>query len=122
MGDLNSKLGPNYIKNDPHNMSENGIILGGIMELIVANGLAEKCKGLITRERHTVNNMEKGIIDFVIVSKDIVEDIVDMVIDDKRKHVLTKLIKTKKGLMKKESDHNTIVTELKIKLKPETKS
>ena len=121
MGDLNSKLGPTFIKNDPNSMSENGTILAGIMErheLIVVNGLKEKCKGLITRQRHTVNSEEKSIIDFVIVTKDIVEDIVGMVIDDERKHVLTKLVKRKKGLVKIESDHNTIVTELKLKRKP----
>ena len=125
MGDINSKLGPTYIKDDPHTMSGNGIILSGIMErneLIVVNGLTEKCKGLITRERSTVNNIERSIIDFVIVSKDIVEDIVEMLIDDERKHVLTKLVKTKKGVVKKESDHNTIITKLNIRWKPNTKS
>ena len=124
MGDLNSKLGPEFIKNDPHSKTENGKILSGIMErnaLIVVNGL-EVCKGLITRERSTVNNIERSIIDFVIVSKDIVEDIVEMLIDDERKHVLTKLVKTKKGVVKKESDHNTIITKLNIRWKPNTKS
>ena len=45
-----------------------------------------------------------------------------MLIDDKRKHVLTRLRKTKTGIHKKESDHNTIVTELEITYKPENKS
>ena len=43
--DANSKLGPKYIKNDPHNMSQNGVILSGIIErqgLVVANGLSQK--------------------------------------------------------------------------------
>ena len=64
-------------------------------KLIVANGLAEECKGLITRKRHTVNNIEISIFDFFIVRKDMVEDKAEMVIDDERKHVLTKLLKTK---------------------------
>ena len=61
MGDMNSKLGPDYIKNDPKGISENGIILAGIMErnvLTVANGIENKCKGVITRERHTTNSVE----------------------------------------------------------------
>ena len=78
-GDLNCKLGPQYIPNDPKIMSENGEILAGIMErnaLIVINGLEGKCKGLITRERHTVNSVEKSVIDFVIVSEDLVEQVI----------------------------------------------
>ena len=46
MGDLNSKLGSEFIKNDPHSITENGRILSGIMEqnaLIVVNGL-QVCK------------------------------------------------------------------------------
>ena len=124
MGDLNSKLGPEFINKDPHSITENGRILSGILErnaLIVVNGL-EVCKGLITRERSTVDNIEKSIIDFVIVSQDLVKSIKSMMIDDDRKYVLTKLTKTKKGLVKKESDHNTIVTELKIEWKPHVKS
>ena len=55
--DANSKLGPTYIKDDPHAMSQNGVILSGIIErhgLIVANGLTQNRNGLITRRRNTV--------------------------------------------------------------------
>ena len=54
--DSNSKLGPEIIPNDPHTQSGNGKILAEIVSrhgLIVANGLTEKCKGLITRKRVT---------------------------------------------------------------------
>ena len=40
--DANSKLGTKYIKNYPHSISQNGVILSGIIDrqgLIVANGL-----------------------------------------------------------------------------------
>ena len=120
MGDLNSKLGPDFIKNYPKQMTENGKILGGLLNrkaLTVVNGLGDICKGLITRERTTTISVEKSIIDFVIVSNDLVTDILSMMIDDERKHVLTKLTKTKYGIQKKESDHNTIVTKLNIKWK-----
>ena len=43
--DANSKLGPKYIKDDPHGMSPNGVILSGIIErhgFVVANGLTQK--------------------------------------------------------------------------------
>ena len=32
MGDLNSNLGPEFINNDPHSITENGRILSGILE------------------------------------------------------------------------------------------
>ena len=124
MGDLNSKLGTEYIKDDPKQMSENGNILGGIIQrcaLTVVNGMKEICKGLITRERHTINSIEKSIIDFVIVSDDLVTNVLSMMIDDERKHVLTKLTKTKSGIKKVESDHNTILTKLIIKWKLDEK-
>ena len=104
-------------------MTENGRILAGILErnaLTVVNGLTEKCTGLITREIHTVNGIEKSIIDFVIVSQDLVKHVGKMMIDDERKYVLTRLTKTKNLIVKKESDHNTMVTETKLIWKPDT--
>ena len=68
-GDLNSKLGPEFIKDDPKQMTDNGHILGGIIDtnaLTVVNGIREKWKGLITRERITINSVVKSDIDFVI--------------------------------------------------------
>ena len=121
MGDMNSKLGPKYVKHDPKEMSENGKVLSGIIErnaLTVVNGMTTKCDGTITRERSTINGIEKSVIDFVIVSSNMVKDVVRMTVDEKRRHVLTKLLKTKKGIIKKESDHNTIITEIQCKPKP----
>ena len=119
MGDLNSKLGNEYIENDPKEQTENGTILAGIMDrhaLIVLNGLAEKCLGLITRKRHTENGgIEESVIDFVIVSPDLVQYVESVMIDDKRQFTLTKLIQTKKGIKKTESDHNPIVTKMNLK-------
>ena len=60
--DANSKLGPEYILNDPKPMSPNGRILGGIIErhaLIVANGVQEKSHGVITRKRITINKRHR---------------------------------------------------------------
>ena len=59
------------MNNDPHPMSENGKILSGILNrhaLCVVNGLEDKTEGLITRERTTINGIEKSVIDFVITS------------------------------------------------------
>ena len=42
-----------------------------------------KCTGVITRERITVNGIEKSVIDFIIVSEDLLEEFENMLIDDR---------------------------------------
>ena len=81
---------------------------------MVANGMEVKCSGLITRKRTTLENTEESIIDFVIISNDLVESVESVEIDEERKHVLTKHTKTKHGTKSTESDHNIIITKLKL--------
>ena len=75
--------------------------------LIVGNSL-KQCEGIVTRKRVTINSIEESIIDFVILSEDLLTEVKSIKIDDEREHVLTKISKTKKGVVKVESDHNTI--------------
>ena len=116
--DANAKLGPENIEGDPKPISENGKVLFAIMErhgMIVLNSLKEKCKGVITREKTTCNGTEKSVIDFVIVSSDLVKHVKRIHIDEEREHVLTKIMKDiKKDNDIKESDHNVIETVLNI--------
>ena len=115
--DANSKLGPEIVPGDKHKQSENGRILAGIVErhgLLVGNSL-EQCKGLITRRRVTKNCVEESTIDFVLLSEDLSEDLNEIIVDDERQHVLTKLVKTKNGIYKVESDHNPIKLSLNLK-------
>jgi hypothetical protein len=117
--DANSKLGPKYITGDPHAMSPNGALLAGIIErqnLIVGNGSA-KCQGTITRRRNTKHSSEQSVIDIVLFSSDIHKNMLSMHIDEERKHVLTSIRKSKKGVKVKESDHNVIITEFNFKMK-----
>ena len=110
--DSNSKLGPEWIPGDKHAMSRNGRVLSDIISrhaLFVANG-SEKCSGLITRKRVTIERTEESSIDLVITSSDMVDDFVSLKVDDERKHVLTKLTRT----LKVESDHNVLVTTFKF--------
>ena len=58
------------------------------------------------------------MIDFVITSNDLVRHITQMHIDDDRRHVLTKSVKTKTGIDYSESDHNIINTKLKVPWSP----
>ena len=114
--DANSKLGPNIIEGDPHKQSDNGKILANILKrnaLIVMNGIKTKCSGIITRSRITSKVNEESAIDFVIVCEEMEGMISDLVIDEAKKYVLTKHTKTKNGFKVKESDHNTLITNVK---------
>ena len=117
--DANSKLGPHYIHGDPHNITPNGRLLAGVIErqhMFVGNG-SNVCKGKITRRREARKKVEESIIDIVIVSSDIIKDVVSLEIDETKKHVLSRIRKTKKGTVKKESDHNVLITTFKSTFK-----
>ena len=116
--DANSKLGPSIISGDKHQQSENGKMLAGIIKrqkLVVGNNI-NQCKGVITRKRVTKDNTEESIIDFVLVSEDMIDEVESIVIDEERTHVLTRLTKTKRGITKVESDHNSIISKFKLSL------
>ena len=116
--DANAKLGKTYIKEDPYEISSNGIILAEIVErqhLVVGNG-TNICKGTITRKRVTKNRVEQSVIDIVLFSADMLESLVNIKVDEERKYVLTKVVKNKKGVRMQESDHNPIITEFKLEI------
>ena len=95
--DSNSKLGQQYIPKNSHDKSPNGNLLANIIDrhaLVVANG-SSKCSGTITRKRITRDRTEQSCIDLVIFSSDMVDSFKSLLIDEERKHVLTK--KDKKG-------------------------
>ena len=111
--DSDSKLGQKYIPNDTHDKSPNGTLLANIIErhaLIVANG-SPKCSGRITRKRVTRNRTEESCIDIVMFSSDMNYNFKSLIIDEDRKHVLTRVRKTKNGSTVKESDHNVLLSE-----------
>ena len=76
----------------------------------MVNGITNKCHGVITRQRSTENGkVEKSVIDLVIISADLEENIVSLNIDEKRVNVLTKITKNRKGeITKSESDHHIL--------------
>ena len=83
--DSNSKLGSEYISSDPHFQSPNGRILAGILDrqgLIIANGIENKCTGSITRKRITIDGLEESIIDHVIISEDLKDDLESLLVDE----------------------------------------
>ena len=122
--DANSKLGKELIPNDPKDQSPNGAVLAGIIKrnaLIVVNSLETKVKGLITRKRVTVDGVEESVIDFVIVSSDLVEDIEELIIDEEKDHALTKIVRGNATTKVIKSDHNVMITKFRLKCHIENK-
>ena len=98
-------------------MSANGNILSGISErngLSVANGMEGRAHGVITRKRTTIYRTEESVIDLVLTSCDMVNSLVSIHIDENKDKILTSITRTKKGIIKKESDHNSIITNFNI--------
>ena len=81
----------------------------------MVNCLKGKVKGVITRKRVTKNSTEESAIDLVIVSSDMVEHIEGMHIDEEKLNVLTSVTKTEQGVVKHESDHNSLTINFNIK-------
>ena len=94
--------------NDPKKMTENGIILAEKKRnsLTVVNSLQGKCTGLNKRGGKAVNGIEKSIIDFVMVSQDLVKEIWRMITDNERKYVLNRLTKNNNCTVKTLSNRN----------------
>ena len=86
--DANSKLGRDKIPCDPcEKPTENEKLLLDILEqhenLILLNG-TDLCESVITRSRIANNILEESIIDFVIISADLLPLIKSMKIDEKQ--------------------------------------
>ena len=114
--DANCKLGPEMIEGDPHNQSENGKILSGIIQrnaLNVINSIKEKCTGKYTRVRTTKHKKEQSIIDFVIGCDIMTDMITGLVIDEGKLNALASFRKTKTGTKVTQSDHNSMITQVK---------
>ena len=75
-----------------------------------------------TRRRVTVDSTEESIIDHLIISDDLKDDLESLTIDEERKHVLTKTKKTKNGVERVESEHNPLVTKFKMTWNKKIKS
>ena len=64
----------------------------------MANGVQEKCYGVITLARSTKDGrIERSVIDIVLVSPDLENYLVSIKIDEERVDVLTKITTNKQG-------------------------
>ena len=110
--DANAKVGMEVIKLDPNQRSSNGDLLVELCErnnLIICNAM-ELCQGVITRQRTTVNGIEKSAIDYFILCEEMFSYLSSMQIDEARLHVLTKYSKAKGKVVPTQSDHNPIIS------------
>ena len=71
-------------------------------------------KGVVTRKRVTSNRTEESVIDLVLVSSELGQLTKSVQVDEEHKYALTRITKTKKGVVTKRSDHNTIITDLEV--------
>ena len=72
------------------------------------------CTGLITRQRLAAGRTEKSILDYLVVSEWLYSQVVEMLIDEDRLHVLTKYATTKGIQKRSESDHNFLYGKFKV--------
>ena len=81
--DLNAKLGTEFIRDEIHQMSNNGARLNDIVEkynLAVLNAL-EICSGTFTWVKNKIP-LEKSALDYVITSQDLVTSVNSLKIDE----------------------------------------
>ena len=119
--DANSKVGMKYIPNHNVEQSQNGKLLGEIIDrnnLIVVNGLT-CCDGIITRRRILEKDKEETVIDYVIISEGMKHSLLSMLIDQSDDYALFSISNDRKI---KRSDHNSIITRFNITPKPKKKT
>jgi hypothetical protein len=110
--DANSKMGTEMVPKDTHEQTPNGAALAGVInrnDLIVVNSLNTKVNGSTTRKRITVDGIEESIIDFVIVSLDLVKDVENLLIDEQKEYALSKIVKRKNSVQVLHSDHHVMI-------------
>ena len=100
-GDLNARLGPNIIKNDPNPQNENGKLFMQFLsrhpQLTVLNSLPI-CKGLITRTRTLcTGKVERSVLDFFVVCSRVLSHITQMIVDEEMKYAVTNFSQVAKG-------------------------
>ena len=120
-GDLNAKLGKGIIKGDTHDMSSNGQNLHNLTiikyNLNVVNSM-EICSGIFTRANNKIVG-EKSVLDYVIVSDELIRYIKNMQIDTVKQSMPWCTLKSGKRF----SDHNAITLKVEYsKIPSQSKS
>ena len=111
--------GPEIVKNDPNPCNENGkffkIFLNKYPHLKVVNSM-NLCEGVITRKRITKKKTETSVLDFFVVCEQILQFVNRMVVDEVKQYGLSNYFHSNGDSHKKDSDHNTLILYLKLRL------
>ena len=117
--DGNLWAGSKIIPGDPRKQNNNGKLFEDFLtrnpNLSVVNALPQ-CKGLITRSRRKENKIEESVLDFFVVCSSVLSYVTQMVIDDKKQHILTNFQSVKNGGKATDSDHFTQFMDLNLEL------
>ena len=120
--DGNLWAGSAIIPGDPRPQNKNGQIFEQFLKqnpsLTVVNTLP-LCEGLITRRRFRDEKLEESILDFFVVCDKVLPFVTKMIIDEKKKFVLTNYERVKKGKKASDSDHATQILDVNLNIRKE---
>ena len=120
--DGNLWAGSEIIPGDVRPQNKNGRLFQQFLErnknLTVVNSLP-LCQGLITRSRRNKDQIEESVLDFFVVCDRVLPYVTKMVIDDKKKYILTNYQATKATGKAINSDHYTQYMDLQLEYKSE---
>ena len=115
--DGNLHAGNEIIKGDPNAQKKNGKLFAELLErnryLIVVNNL-DICEGLITRKREFQDKTEEAVLDLMIINEKLRPFVQKMTIDEKKQFKLINLAQLKRNNEFIETDHNSLMLDLKI--------
>ena len=122
--DGNLHAGRGLIKEDPNIQNKNGKLFEEFLRrnkyLTVVNNL-DVCEGIITRKRELENKTEIAVLDFFIINEKMRPFVRKMIIDEQKQFSLINLAQLKKNEKIIETDHNSMILDLKINCKNSTK-
>ena len=117
--DSNFWAGDSLIPEDPNKQNSNGKLLQEFLErnpnLILLNGKSI-CSGVITRRRLRLGKEERSVLDLVIISQDLMENVEKMTIDEEDENHLTNYKIATNGKGAKDSDHHSTEVDMKFKM------
>ena len=115
--DSNAKLGPEWLADDPHPISDNGELLANMIlrqNLALMNKSPKCVGGPITRRRLVNGKEESSCIDFILMSRDLIEHLESAIVDSNQMYSLTKYTTTKGIPSVKRSDHFTLIANFSL--------
>ena len=114
--DGNLHCGEEVIRGDPNVTNANGKLFRTFLnnnQSIALLNRSDKCEGKITRRRNKGKKVEEAILDFALVSEELLPFFEKMIIDEEKKFPLTSYLNRKVT----HSDHFTIIIDFDIKFK-----